>query len=129
MNCFLDKGVDINSKNTLEETPLYLALDRISNRDIRLGIVKLLLSKGANPNFKGKETIPLIKAVAIRDVTSVIQLLQHGAKTEIHQEKQKVSAFNEIITEYGDLYSRAGSDCINVSIKYVFHEVKMKNKE
>ena len=115
MNFFLDKGVDINSKNRLDETPLYLALDRIINRDIRLGIVKLLLSKGANPNFKGKKTIPLIKAVAIRDVTSVIQLLQLGAKTEIHQEKQKISAFKEIITECcGYSCSRAGNDCINV---------------
>lgn len=87
MSFLLDNGacVHVNSKNRLEETPLYLTLERVSNSTERFNCVKLLLKSGANPNTGCGEKSPLGKAVEIQDVTSANLLLQHGAKLQLDQ--------------------------------------------
>lgn len=90
---FVDKGVDVNSKNCSKETRLYLALAKIKDKNVRLNVVKLLLSKGANPNVGCDECLPLVKALQLHDVASTIQLLQYGAKTII----QGANRFSSIL--------------------------------
>lgn len=97
---FVDKGVDVNSKNCLQETPLYLALAKIQDKIIRLNVVKLLLSKGANPNVGYDECLPLVKALKLHDVASTIQLLQHGAKTVIQDANRFSSVLKFLMQDY-----------------------------
>ena len=47
VKALLDKGVDVNSKSSYGQTPLFFACDRGHTE-----IVRLLLERGANPNVK-----------------------------------------------------------------------------
>ncbi len=113
----IDKGADINVSDWYGRTPLWTAVE-VRNMDVDnssfengidrepvLDLIKLLLEKGANPNPRTKESIPIrrfmlrttgtlewvdftgqtpfVRAAWAGDLTVMRLLLQHGADAKI----------------------------------------------
>ena len=72
----IDSGVDINSKDRYNRTPLQAAL---ASKEVNLDIVKLLLDNGADPNVSNKKGVPYLTVYAKEGNREMLELLvEHG---------------------------------------------------
>ena len=77
MQLLLESGSDVNVKNDNSETPLMVALYRLSNKDQREKAIKLLCESGADVNLKnGQGRSALMYACGLDQPDSVRLLLQ-----------------------------------------------------
>lgn len=80
------EGADINAADSNCETPLMAAISS-PNDTYRLDIVKLLLEKGANADYRGEENCGvLFQAVLLKDAEITELILKAGADPNIIME-------------------------------------------
>ncbi|HAA59112.1 MAG TPA: hypothetical protein DCE42_30435 [Myxococcales bacterium] len=83
----IQKGLPVDIKDTKHHTPLFALLSpsATAKNKNRLAVLKLLISKGANPNaidLEGKT--PLLEATVLSDNQDIaIALIKHGASLDV----------------------------------------------
>jgi uncharacterized protein len=76
-----DKGADVNARSTRGRTPLLIAASHAGN----IAVVRLLLSKGADPKTSDKaNNTPLLGAAYANDTETIKLFLEKGADAKAH---------------------------------------------
>lgn len=78
----LDYGLNVNTQNGLDSTPLDFAL-KYRSKDLDLRVVRLLLARGADPNVPAWDGTPLHRASQSGRIEIVRLLVERGASIEV----------------------------------------------
>ncbi|MEK6238095.1 MAG: ankyrin repeat domain-containing protein [Planctomycetales bacterium] len=98
---FLEHGADVNGKDRQGRTPLYIAcLNGCS-----LGVIQMLLERGADPNARSSLGEPLIEnAKELARIRDCVYPENNESKAWTEQEAQSLHANDEVINllkQYG----------------------------